>query len=106
MLLPVLHTRPVPHVLLAQHGWPLPPHATHVLLPPHVVPVAHAVPVAQHAWPGPPQAAHMPVPVLQLATPAVHVEFAQQGCPAAPQTRHEPPEHALPALQALPEQHG
>lgn len=77
-----------------------------MVAPPHVVPVAQAVPVAQHACPDPPQAVHMPEPVLQLATPAVHVEFAQHGCPTPPQIWQLPPEQALPVLHELPEQHG
>lgn len=45
-----LQVVPPPQLVPPQHGWPSPPHATHVLppVPPHCAPETHGVPEVQH----------------------------------------------------------
>jgi hypothetical protein len=124
---------PPPHLsvaklqLVPQHGWPVPPHAVHLLaeqampvphgvapaqqgwvLPPQVrqLPPEHTVPVAehevpQHAWAAPPHATHM---LLEHIDPLAHT-VPQHGWPAAPQAAHMPLDpQVAPVLQVVPQQ--
>jgi hypothetical protein len=108
----------VPHEEFAQHGWPVPPHATNappvqtvpasVLSPAGMqVPLAasrHAPPlhvVPPHAgWNASPHGEH--VPAAQTAF-APHIVPPQHGWPSPPQPAHCPDErHTSPAGQVLP----
>jgi hypothetical protein len=63
----------------AQHGWPTPPHATHIPFE-HVLegavhptpPAQHASPICPHAPPWHPPALHIPWPPGHAAALAMH----------------------------------
>lgn len=92
------------HVLLAQHGWPEPPHATHWLVVEQSEVDEHLVVPEQHGWPAFPQGTQLLFapqtdPVLQLID-------AQQIWVLAPHAVHCPPEQRYPEAHIEPAQHG
>jgi hypothetical protein len=80
---PLEHARPS-----RQHGWPVPPHATQVLLDPQAAVKSH--PWAwQHGKPGPPHALQTLVAEHTVWLP-VQMPPPQHPAPAAPHEPHAP----------------
>src|SRR6188768_1670631 len=85
-----------------QHAWPVPPHATHIIVE-HCAPEAVQVappPVPQQAWPTAPHAIapvpHEPLLHVPAVPPPMHIE---------PAAVHSPPMQQPPLLQVLAAQH-
>jgi hypothetical protein len=108
-------------MLLAQHGWLIPPQVVQVFVPwSHATPVgAVQVLMAQHGWSMPPHVAQVLLDSWQPKV-ALHLFSAQHGRPASPQgqtpfvqaplplhvaTQVPPTESQQPPLQVLPAQH-
>ena len=98
---PLEHTS-VPRVQeVPQQGCPVPPHAVHLLFPPHVMPAPHGVVPPQHSWLFPPQVMQLPPEHTVLA--AVH-EVPQHAWPAPPHATHMLFVHINPFAQVVPQQ--
>lgn len=81
----------MPQALLAQQGWPWPPHATHELIALHTMFTPHDWPGAMHVW------------FCALQQPVVQLLFAQQGWLGPPQPAHLPVlRHTSPVEQVEP----
>jgi hypothetical protein len=117
---PFEHIEPDAVHVVPQQGWPIAPHATHVV-PAHVTPDAvHELPL-QHAWLRPPHAVHaLPVhtcaplahdePWLTHAAiarlvsqqPVVQTAPGQHGCEGVPHPMHWPPLQTWLPVHPLP----